>query len=186
MFVKETALPGVLLVQPKVFRDERGTFQETWRRDAYAEAGIPPYLRQDNAATSRMGVIRGLHFQFPEPQGKLVMTLFGAVFDVALDVRPGSPTFGRWIGETLSAENGTQLWIPEGFAHGYATISEVAVFAYKCTRVYDPTADRAIRYDDPELGIPWPVRDPIVSTKDAGAPSLRDLPGEHLPPFRPS
>lgn len=179
--VLETELPGVVLIRPRVFRDDRGSFLETWRGDRYATAGIPETFVQDNAALSRRGVIRGLHYQFPDPQGKLVMTLHGTVFDVAVDIRRGSPTFGRWTGHVLSEENGHQLWIPEGFAHGYAVLSETAVFAYKCTRTYRANADAAIRYDDPAIGIDWPVERPLLSSKDSAAPLLADVAPERLP-----
>lgn len=179
--VVETTLPGVLLLRPRVFRDHRGTFLETWRQDAYAALGLPSVFVQDNAAFSRGGVLRGLHYQFPEPQGKLVSVLHGEVFDVAVDIRRDSPTRGRWAGAVLSASEGHQLWVPEGFAHGYVVLSDTAVVAYKCTRPYHPAGDGAIRYDDPDLGIEWPVEDPTLSAKDASAPLLRDIPSERLP-----
>ncbi|MFW6331555.1 MAG: dTDP-4-dehydrorhamnose 3,5-epimerase, partial [Gemmatimonadota bacterium] len=175
MDVTATPLPGILLIRPRVFRDDRGRFLETWRRERYVDAGLPADFVQDNAAVSTRGVLRGLHYQYPEPQGKLVMALQGEVWDVAVDVRRGSPHFGRWYATTLSAENGHQLWIPEGFAHGYVALSESAVFAYKCTRAYHPAGDAAIRWDDPELGIDWPVAAPVLSDKDAAAPLLRDI-----------
>lgn len=180
----ETGLPGVLLIEPRVFRDQRGSFLETWQEERYAIAGVASRFVQDNAAVSRRGVVRGLHYQYPGPQGKLVMALYGTVFDVAVDIRPGSPTFGRWVGEILSAENARQLWIPEGFAHGYAVLSDTAVFAYKCTRVYDPAADAAIRFDDPQIDIDWRTNDPVVSAKDRAAPLLREVAPERLPTFR--
>lgn len=183
MEVTPTALPGVLLIEPRVFRDDRGSFLETWRRDHYETAGVPATFVQDNAAISYRGVLRGLHYQWPEPQGKLVSVLHGEVFDVAVDIRRGSPFFGRWVGERLSSENGRQLWIPEGFAHGYAALSDTAVFAYKCTRVYVAEADRSIRWDDPQVGVDWQIRDPVLSTKDAGAPLLRDLTIHDLPSY---
>lgn len=179
----ETDLPGVLLVRPRVFRDERGSFLETWRDDRYAAAGIDVGFVQDNAAVSRRGVIRGLHYQYPEPQGKLVMTLHGTVFDVAVDIRRGSPTFGRWTGHVLSEDNGHQLWIPEGFAHGYAALSDTAVFAYKCTRPYRADADAAIRFDDPAIGIDWGIEEPLLSSKDRDAPLLAEIDPERLPLF---
>ncbi len=181
MDVTDLALDGVRLLRPRVFRDDRGSFLETWRLERYAEHGIPGTFVQDNAAVSRRGVLRGLHYQWPEPQGKLVMVLHGEAFDVAVDLRRGSPTFGRWVGEVLSAGNGHQMWIPEGFAHGYVALSDLAVFAYKCTRPYVPEADRAIRWDDPDIGIEWPITEPVLSDKDAGAPLLADVPGEALP-----
>lgn len=184
MEVERTPLPGVLRLKPRVFRDERGRFLETWRRERYVEAGLPADFVQDNAAISGRGVLRGLHFQYPEPQGKLILVLEGEVFDAAVDVRRGSPHFGQWTGAVLSAENGHQLWIPEGFAHGYLTVSETAVVAYKCTRRYNPEGDAAIRYDDPEIGIEWPLSEaPALSGKDASAPRLGDLDPGRLPPF---
>lgn len=181
MEVTETALPGVLLIRPRVFRDDRGSFLETWRQERYSEAGIDAAFVQDNVATSRRGVVRGLHYQEPDPQGKLVMVLQGRVMDVAVDIRRGSPTFGRWVGVRLSAEDGHQLWIPEGFAHGYATLSEQAIFAYKCTRAYNPKGDAAIRFDDPAIGVEWGVEDPILSEKDRSAPTLAEIPDHKLP-----
>lgn len=183
MDVIETALPGVLLIQPRVFRDERGSFLETWRRDRYAEAGIPTEFVQDNAATSRRGVLRGLHYQWPEPQGKLVTVLHGEVYDVAVDIRRGSPARGRWVAERLSAGNGRQLWIPEGFAHGYAVLSDTAVLAYKCTRAYHPAGDAAIRWDDPAIAVEWPLSAPTLSPRDAAAPLLAEIPEGRIPLF---
>jgi len=183
--VRETELAGVLLVQPTIHRDHRGHFLETWRADRYAGAGLPAEFAQDNTAVSRRGVVRGLHYQHPEGQGKLVTVLHGEVFDVAVDIRRGSPTHGRWVAEILSAENGRQLWVPEGFAHGYAVLSEVAVVIYKCTRTWRPENEGTIRFDDPALGIAWPVADPVVSPKDAAAPLLADLPPGRLPGYAP-
>lgn len=183
MEVIQTPLPGVLLIRPRVFRDERGTFLETWRRERYDEAGIPEEFVQDNAASSVRGVLRGLHYQYPEPQGKLVMALQGEVFDVAVDIRQGSPHFGEWYGARLSAVNGQQLWIPEGFAHGYAVLSETAVFSYKCTRAYNPHGDAALRWDDADIGIDWPLADPVLSDKDAAASKLREIQPSRLPSF---
>jgi dTDP-4-dehydrorhamnose 3,5-epimerase len=183
MDVTATELPGVLLVRPRIFHDGRGTFMETWHRDRYALAGIPSPFVQDNAALSRRGVIRGLHYQYPQPQGKLVMVLLGTVLDVVVDIRRGSPSFGKWLGAELSADNGHQLWIPEGFAHGYAVLSDTAIVSYKCTRAHDPAGDAAIRYDDPVLGIDWPVSDPILSEKDRAAPLLSDMPLDRIPRF---
>lgn len=183
MTVTETALPGVLLLEPRVFRDERGWFLETWRDARYAEAGVAPRFVQDNVSVSRRGVIRGLHYQEPGAQGKLVSVLRGRVLDVAVDVRAGSPTFGRWVGYELSDENGHQLWIPEGFAHGFSVLSGEAVFAYKCTAPYVPAGERTVRWDDPDLAIDWRVADPVVSDKDREGRFLRDLPAEHLPRY---
>ena len=187
MEVTETPLPGVLLIDPTVFRDDRGSFRELWKRERYSEHGIPADFVQDNAAVSSKGVLRGLHYQYPEPQGKLVMVLEGEVFDVAVDIRRGSPHFGEWYGTRLSEATGRQLWIPEGFAHGYLTLSDTAVFAYKCTRVYSPDGDAAVRWDDPEIGVDWPVETPgapKLSAKDAAAPALNEIDPRRLPTFR--
>ncbi len=180
-----TDLPGVLILEPPVFRDDRGAFRETWRRERWAAAGLPERFEQDNLSASRPGVLRGLHYQHPNPQGKLVSVLAGAVFDVAVDIRVGSPTFGRWVGVELSAENGRQLWVPPDFAHGFVVTAVggdgVALFAYKCTTVYDPTAEGSIRWDDPAIGIAWPVASPSLSPKDAGAPTLAEVAEGRLP-----
>jgi dTDP-4-dehydrorhamnose 3,5-epimerase len=181
MTAEETELPGVLLLRPRVFADDRGHFLETWRRERYARAGVAADFVQDNASYSRHGVLRGLHFQQPHGQGKLVSVLLGEVWDVAVDVRAGSPTFGRWTGYTLSADNGHQLWIPPGFAHGFVVTSAEAVFSYKCTDVYHPEAELTIRWDDPDLAVTWPVRPTLVAEKDAAAPTLAQIPAERLP-----
>lgn len=175
MKVIETALPGVLLIEPRVFRDPRGFFLESWHAERYADAGIDARFVQDNVSHSARGVLRGLHFQNPRPQAKLVSVLQGEIFDVAVDLRAGSPTFGRWVGERLCAGSMRQLYIPEGFAHGFAVIGEGAVVSYKCTAYYSPEHDRSLRWDDPEIGIDWPVTNPIVSEKDAGAPGLAEV-----------
>lgn len=175
-------LPEVLLIKPRVFHDERGRFQETWRDLAYRELGIGPFA-QDNVSVSRRGVLRGLHFQHPHGQGKLVTALRGHILDVAVDVRAGSPTFGRWVGRELSDENGWQLFVPAGFAHGFVALSDDVVFSYKCTDYYTPAAERTIRWNDPNIGIDWPVTDPLVAPKDAAAPTLAELPREVLPAY---
>ncbi|HEX8363212.1 MAG TPA: dTDP-4-dehydrorhamnose 3,5-epimerase [Longimicrobium sp.] len=185
MNVQETGLPGVLLVQPPVFRDARGFFRETWRADQYAGIGITGPFVQDNVSLSARGVLRGLHFQEPGAQGKLVCVLRGEVWDVAVDVRAGSPTFGRWTGYPLSAENGWQLWIPEGFAHGFVVTSDEALFAYKCTAPYRPEAEGTVLWNDPDLGIEWPAVEPVVSYKDERGVRLRDIPRERLPRWNP-
>ncbi|GIX30237.1 MAG: dTDP-4-dehydrorhamnose 3,5-epimerase [Porticoccaceae bacterium] len=180
MEVVATALPEVLLLKPRAFGDERGWFQETYQAERYRALGIAATFVQDNLSFSRRGVLRGLHLQDPHPQGKLVYVLVGEVFDVAVDLRPHSPTFGRWVAECLSAANRHQLWIPPGFAHGFCVLSETALFAYKCTDYYHPEAERCLRWDDPELAIPWPVAEPVVSAKDrAGLPlaAFRASPG---------
>ena len=183
MNVVETALPGVVIVEPRVFRDDRGYFLETWNEAAYAAAGLPSRFVQDNVSYSTAGVIRALHYQHPHPQGKLVSVLQGEVFDVAVDIRVGSPTYGRWVGVTLSAENQHRFYVPEGFAHGFAVTSERALFAYKCTDFYRAEAEGSIRWDDPDLAIAWPVAAPVLSSKDAAAPFLRDVPPDRLPRY---
>ncbi len=169
-------LPGLLLLEPKVFGDDRGFFMELYHAARYAELGIPGPFVQDNYSRSARGTLRGLHFQQPQAQGKLVQVLAGTVYDVAVDVRRGSPTFGKWAVVELSAENRRQLWIPPGFAHGFCVLSDSADFHYKCTTLYAPEAERCIAWDDPDLAIPWPVREPLLSGKDAKAPRLKDAP----------
>lgn len=176
MKVVPTSIPEVLILEPKVFGDDRGFFMETWQAERYAEAGVPGPFVQDNLSRSVKGTLRGLHFQEPFPQGKLVMVLEGAVLDVAVDIRRGSPTFMKHVAVELSAENKRQLWIPPGFAHGFCVTSDHALFLYKCTERYRPEHDRAIRWDDPALGIAWPVAEPLLSQKDAAAPLLADAP----------
>lgn len=183
--VRETEIPGVLEIHPRVFRDARGSFMETYKRGAYVAAGIDLEFVQDNLSSSARGVLRGLHFQEPCPQAKLVGVLAGRAFDVAVDIRAGSPTFGRWVGRELSAENAMQLLIPEGFAHGFQALEEGTLFAYKCSAPYSPGTERGVRWDDPELGIPWPLPDPVVNDKDRAAPFLADLPEEHQPTYTP-
>lgn len=172
-FVK-TNLPGVLIVEPKVFGDDRGFFMEIYHAARFAEAGVVDPFVQDNHSRSARGVLRGLHFQEPNPQGKLVRAVSGTVFDVAVDIRRGSPTFGRWVGVELSGENKRQLWVPAGFAHGFCVTSETADVVYKCTALYDPSTDRGIRWNDPAIGIEWPGIEPLLSPKDAAAPLLAD------------
>jgi dTDP-4-dehydrorhamnose 3,5-epimerase len=174
--ITETSLPGVLLVEPRVFRDERGAFTEAFQLRRYAAAGIPGPFVQDNFSRSKKGTLRGLHFQEPEAQGKLVQVLRGAVFDVAVDIRVNSPHFGKWFGVELSDTDWKQLWIPPGFAHGFCVLSDEADFVYKCTTPYAPEHDRGLRWDDPDLGIEWPVKAPLLSPKDAGAPRLAEAP----------
>lgn len=170
------ALPEVLLVEPRVFGDDRGFFMELFHARRYADAGIPGPFVQDNYSRSARGILRGLHFQEPQAQGKLVQVLAGAVYDVAVDVRKGSPTFGKWVAVELSSDNRRQLWIPPGFAHGFCVLSESADFHYKCTTLYSPETERSVLWSDPDLAIPWPVREPVLSAKDARAPRLQDAP----------
>ena len=179
-----TDLPGVLIFEPRVFRDDRGFFVETWNRDRYAGAGLPREFVQDNLSESAPGVLRGLHYQHPNGQGKLVGVTRGSVFDVAVDIRVGSPTFGRWVGVALSAEDGRQLYIPPGFAHGFVVNGDVrATFQYKCTAPYDPASEGSVAWDDPDLGINWPVAAPTLNAKDRDAPRLRDVPDDRLPRY---
>jgi dTDP-4-dehydrorhamnose 3,5-epimerase len=181
--VVETDLPGVLIIEPKVFGDERGFFMESWNGKRYEEAGLPGRFVQDNLSFSTHGVLRGLHFQNPQPQGKLVSVLRGEVFDVAVDIRVGSPTFGRWTGVTLSAENKRQFYVPPDFAHGFVVTSEAALFFYKCTDYYSPSSEGIVLWNDPDIGIEWPTDAPILSERDRTAPPLRKIPEEILPRF---
>ena len=181
MRVTRTEIPDVLLVEPQVFGDDRGFFCETWSAKRYAEAGIPWTFVQDNLSRSVHGVLRGLHLQNPHGQGKLVQVVDGEVFDVAVDVRVDSPSFGRLVGYVLSANNRHQLFIPPGLAHGFCVTSPFATFAYKCTESYVPDAEMGIRYDDPSIGVRWPVNEPILSTRDDAWPLLRDIPRDRLP-----
>lgn len=184
MTVTELDLPGVLLIEPRVFTDERGAFFESWHADRYREAGIHGDFVQDNLSVSRCGVLRGLHFQEPYGQAKLVSVLRGEVYDVAVDVRVGSPTFGRSTAVTLSDAEPRQLFVPAGFAHGFLVLSDEAVFSYKCTELYHPEAEQAVRWDDPDLAIAWPEAAPVLSPKDRAAPRLRDIPESRLPRYR--
>ncbi len=176
MIVTATKLQGVLVIEPKVWRDERGFFLETFAAERYAAHGIPSTFAQDNLSRSTRGTLRGLHFQEPKAQGKLVQVTRGVVFDVVVDVRRGSPTFGKWVGVELSADQPRQIWIPPGFAHGFCVTSETADFWYKCTTPYAPECERSIRWDDPAIGIVWPLAQPLLSKKDAQAPLLADAP----------
>jgi dTDP-4-dehydrorhamnose 3,5-epimerase len=168
-----TALDGVLLIEPDVYRDERGFFVETFQVQRYlTAAGIDLKFVQDNHSRSRRGVLRGLHLQTARPQGKLVRVARGEVFDVAADIRPQSPTFGRWVGVVLSDSNQHQLWIPPGYAHGYLVLSDIADFEYKCTDYYDPPSEAGVVWNDPELRIDWPIAEPTLSAKDRALPTL--------------
>lgn len=162
----QTELPGVIVVEPKVFADERGFFMETFHQPRFAEAGIALPFVQDNHSRSRRGVLRGLHYQLEHPQGKLVRVVLGEIFDVAVDARRSSPTFGKWVGVTLSEANRRQLYIPPGYAHGFCVVSETADVLYKTTDVYHPKDERTIFWNDPAIGISWPVQDPIISARD--------------------
>lgn len=184
MKVSKTALQGALVIEPDVFGDDRGFFMESWNRRRYQELGIDVDFVQDNVSFSVQGTLRGLHCQTPHSQGKLVQVLVGEVFDVAVDIRQDSPTFGRWVGISLSAGNRRQFYIPPGFAHGFCVTSENALFAYKCTDYYEPAAELAVAWNDPDLAIGWPVRAPLLSPKDQSAPRLKNVPPEVLPPYR--
>ena len=175
MKVVDTDLPGLKVIEPRVFADERGFFLETWNLRAFRDAGLEAAFVQDNHSRSARGVLRGMHYQIRRPQGKLVRVAAGAVFDVAVDLRRGSATFGQWFGAELSAENGRMMWVPAGFAHGFLSLTDGADFLYKCTDYYAPEHERVLRWDDPDLGIPWPL-------EGIGAPRLapRDAAGKRL------
>ena len=176
LVMETTPLEGLLVVRPRVFRDERGAFHETWNLARYAEAGLGMTFVQDNVSVSHRGVLRGLHAQrAPYEQGKLVTVLRGRAFDVAVDIRMGSPTYGRWYGVELDGEEGTQLYIPPGFLHGFLALEDDTVFAYKCTTPYRPEAEFSVRWDDPELDIAWPLADVVMAARDASAATFREV-----------
>ena len=168
-------IPEVILIEPDVHRDDRGFFLESYHRQKYAPAGIEAEFVQDNHSRSVRGALRGLHAQLEHPQGKLVRVIEGEVFDVAVDIRRGSPTFGHWVGEQLSAENFLQLWVPPGFAHGFYVTSEIAEFEYKCTDFYHPEGEIVVAWNDPAIGIAWPSGQPLLSARDEAAPSLAEI-----------
>jgi dTDP-4-dehydrorhamnose 3,5-epimerase len=181
MNVVKTKLGGVVILEPKVFSDDRGYFLETWSQKRYEEAGITKAFVQDNISFSKKGTLRGLHFQYPQSQGKLVQVLLGEAFDVAVDIRANSPTFGQWVSVTLSQTNYKQLYVPAGFAHGFCVTSETAIFSYKCTDYYNAGTEGGIIWNDPDLRIAWPIKEPILSKKDGSYPRLKDI--KKLPPF---
>ncbi|MBW1907900.1 MAG: dTDP-4-dehydrorhamnose 3,5-epimerase [Deltaproteobacteria bacterium] len=183
MKVHAGKIPGVRIVEPSVHGDERGFFMESYSRDRYAEAGIPGEFVQDNVSLSSKGILRGLHLQHPNAQGKLCFVLEGEVFDVAVDVRVGSPTFGQWAGVTLSSENKRQLYVPPGFAHGFCVLSERAMFSYKCSDFYAAQSEIGVAWDDPEIGIEWPIQSPRLSDKDQQNRRLQDIPADTLPHY---
>jgi dTDP-4-dehydrorhamnose 3,5-epimerase len=174
--VSRTVLPGVLLIEPAIFADERGFFLETWSAARYRDAGVLVDFVQSNQVRSRRGVLRGMHFQLVRPQAKLVWAISGEILDVAVDVRRGSPTFGRWFGANLSGENHRQMFVPAGFAHGYCVLSASAEVAYLCSDYYRPAGDRGVRWDDPAIGIAWPPGEKLLSAKDRALPTLVDAP----------
>jgi len=179
--VIETGLDGVVIIEPRVHGDERGFFLESWKASSYGKQGLPATFAQANISRSEKGVLRGLHYQYRQPQGKLVCVLEGRIFDVAVDVRPGSASFGQWAGVELSAHSHRQLYIPEGFAHGFIVLSDSALFHYYCTTEYAPQYEVSIAWDDPDVGVQWPAEPRSISGKDRQAPRLRDLPPERLP-----
>ncbi len=181
MKVIQTRLPGCVAIEPDVFGDARGFFYESYNADKFKAAGLDLRFVQANVSRSAQGVLRGLHYQWPNPQGKLVSVVEGEVFDVAVDIRRGSPTFGQWAGVMLTAENHRHFWVPEGFAHGFVVLSEFATFAYQCTALYDAKADAGVRWNDAAIAIDWPVSAPLLSGKDEKAPLLADIAPERLP-----
>ncbi len=184
MKIQATSIPEVFIIEPGVFEDARGLFMETYHRERYAGAGVGVDFVQDNLSVSYRGTVRGLHFQNPKGQAKLVQVLDGEVFDVAVDLRRGSPSFGRWTGVILSGANRRQLFIPDGFAHGFCVTSEKALFHYKCSDFYEPSAEHGILWKDPEIGIRWPADEPVLSAKDAAYGVIADLPEDVFPVYR--
>ncbi len=177
----ETGIAGVVVIEPHVHGDNRGYFKESWNARRFAEAGLPDRFVQSNVSRSSAGVLRGLHYQYPNPQGKLVQVLEGRIFDVAVDIRPDSPTFGQWMGVELSADNHRQLYVPEGCAHGFCVLGEIATLSYLCTALFEPEHDAAVAWDDPQIGIEWPIQPESLSAKDQAAPRLADIPHDRLP-----
>lgn len=182
--ITEMPLPGVLLIEPHVFTDPRGFFLETFHQERYAQAGLDRHFVQDNHSHSARNVVRGLHYQLQHPQGKLVFAALGEIFDVAVDIRRGSPTFAQWFGTRLSQENHHQLFIPEGFAHGFCVLSDTAEVIYKCTNLYTPGDDYGLLWSDPDIAIDWPIENALLSDKDSKNPTLKDAPPEHLPIYK--
>lgn len=180
MRVSRPGLEGLVVFEPPMYRDARGVFRETYRADAYSAEGLPQTFVQHNVSTSAKHVLRGLHSQYPVAQGKLVYILEGEVYDVAVDARVGSSTFGKWHAEILSCENGRQMYVPPGCLHGFVVLSERAIVAYLCSEYYAPSGQLSIRWNDPDIGIPWPVADPILSEKDRAAPCLHEIPVDYL------
>lgn len=183
MKIIKTALPGALIIEPQVFGDARGFFYESYNKAKWQDAGIEADFIQTNVSRSARGVLRGLHYQWPNPQGKLVSVLEGEVYDVAVDIRRGSPTFGQSAGVMLTADNHRHFWVPEGFAHGFCVLSEFAIFTYQCTALYDAQSDAGIRWNDAALGIDWPISEPLLSDKDSKTPLLADVDPERLPVY---
>jgi dTDP-4-dehydrorhamnose 3,5-epimerase len=184
MNIIPTALEGVWLIEPDVYSDHRGFFMETYHRKRYQASGIQAVFVQDNLSQSSRSTLRGLHYQIRRPQAKLVQVISGEIYDVAVDLRPESPAFGKWVGVFLSGENKKQLFIPEGFAHGFCVLSDTAFFSYKCSDFYAPDDEGGLLWSDPDLQIDWPVTHPLISKKDRGFPRLSDIPKEKLPSER--
>ncbi len=184
MKIIKTSLPGVCIIEPQVFSDARGFFMETYHQRRYAEAGINCNFVQDNLSRSVRGTLRGLHYQLEYAQAKLIQVIKGVVFDVVVDIRQGSPSFGHWAGVNLSEENKHQLFVPEGFAHGFCVLSEAADVVYKCTDFYAPEDERGIIWSDPDLAIDWPIANPLLSDRDSRLPHLADVPPERLPLYK--
>ena len=181
MKVLDTPLPGVKLIEPAVYGDARGYFFEAFNRGRFAEHGLPTDFPQANTSRSARGVLRGLHHQWPKPQGKLVWVLEGSVFDVAVDIRRSSATFGQWFGAELSVDNHRMMYVPPGFLHGFVVTSEYATFSYLCTELYDASCDRSVAWNDPDIGVEWPTQSPLLSGKDQQAPRLKDVALHDLP-----
>ena len=184
MKIIKTELPGCVVIEPAVHGDARGFFYESFNAARFAQAGLESAFVQTNVSRSAQGVLRGLHYQWPNPQGKLVSVLEGEVYDVAVDIRKGSPMFGRWAAAILSADNKRHFWIPEGFAHGFAVLSQNATFVYQCTAPYDRAADSGVRWNDAALAIDWPIAEPLLSDKDQRTPFLAEVPREKMPVFQ--
>lgn len=183
MNVTKTSIESVLILEPRVFSDGRGQFLETWSRQRYIDAGIEDEFVQDNVSYSVKGTLRGLHFQNPDGQGKLVQALEGQVFDVAVDIKKGSPTFGKYVSTILSKDNHKQMYIPPGFAHGFCVLSDYAMFSYKCTDYYNKSSEGSVLWNDPDIAIDWPIKEPLLSDKDAQALPLKDVDKDRLPVF---
>jgi dTDP-4-dehydrorhamnose 3,5-epimerase len=181
MNIMTTSIEGVLIIEPDVFEDNRGFFMETYNRNRYITCGINTVFVQDNLSYSMQGVVRGLHYQIKNSQAKLIQVISGEIFDVAVDIRPGSPTFGNWVGSYITDRNRRQLFIPQGFAHGFCVLSETAYFLYKCSDLFAPDDEAGILWSDPDIGIDWPVEDPIISEKDKQYPRLSEINPDRLP-----
>jgi dTDP-4-dehydrorhamnose 3,5-epimerase len=180
MKISKTSIPDLLVIEPDVYKDDRGFFMETWNQQKYTSLGLPWNFVQDNVSRSHKGVLRGLHYQYPNSQGKLVSVLEGEVFDVAVDLRIGSPTFGKWEGILLSEKNKQQSFVPPGFAHGFEILSDSALFSYKCTETYDAQSERTLLWSDPDIGIQWHTQEPLLSQKDVHGLRLKDIPTDRM------